>query len=95
MPKNIYWVYGIVLKKESGMNAAEAMKKLADAGIGTRPFFYPMHKQPVFLNNGTVKEGSLPVSEMLSEMGFYLPSGLALSDEDVEHSAKKLREILL
>lgn len=92
--ENIYWVYGIVLKKESGINATEAMKKLAGAGIGTRPFFYPMHKQPVFLKNGTVKEESLPVSEMISEMGFYLPSGLALSDEDVELSAKKLIEIL-
>ena len=92
--ENIYWVYGIVLKKESGINATEAMKKLAGAGIGTRPFFYPMHKQPVFLQNGTVKEESLPVSEMISEMGFYLPSGLALSDEDVELSARKLIEIL-
>lgn len=93
--ENIYWVFGIVLKKESCINAATAMKKLADRGIGTRPFFYPMHKQPVFLKDGTVMEESLPVSEMLSEMGFYLPSGLALSDEDIELSARKLREILL
>lgn len=91
---NIYWVYGVVLKKESGITAETAMKKLSEAGIGTRPFFYPMHKQPVFLNNGTVKDESLPVSEMLSEMGFYLPSGLALSDEDVQRSANALRKIL-
>jgi perosamine synthetase len=91
---NIYWVYGVVLKKESGITAETAMKNLSEAGIGTRPFFYPMHKQPVLLNNGTVKDESLPVSEMLSEMGFYLPSGLALSDEDVQRSANALRKIL-
>ncbi len=92
--ENIYWVYGIVLKETTGMNAAEAMKKLSEMGIGTRPFFYPLHKQPVLLDTGIAKEESLPVSEMLSEMGFYLPSGLALSDDDIVRSANSLIEIL-
>ncbi len=50
--KNIYWVFGILLKEDSGMDAEEAMKKLAENKIGTRPFFYPMHRQPVFKKMG-------------------------------------------
>jgi perosamine synthetase len=45
---NIYWVYGLVLKDTVPFDAQEAMKRLAAEGIGTRPFFYPMNKQPVF-----------------------------------------------
>ncbi len=92
--ENIYWVYGVVLKKETGISAVEAMMNLGKLGIGTRPFFFPLHKQPVFLKSGIAKDETLPVSEMLSEMGFYLPSGLALSDDDITRSANSLIEIL-
>lgn len=92
--ENIYWVYGVVLKKETGLSAVEAMMNLGKLGIGTRPFFFPLHKQPVFLKSGIAKDETLPVSEMLSEMGFYLPSGLALSDVDITRSANSLIEIL-
>lgn len=92
--KSIYWVYGVLLNNSSGMNADEAMKKLAARGIGTRPFFYPLHRQPVLLREGIVSEESMPVSEMLSDMGFYLPSGLALSDDEIVRSANALKEIL-
>ena len=40
--ENIYWVYGIVLEDEAPFDAKEAMWRLAKAGIGTRPFFWPM-----------------------------------------------------
>jgi len=43
--ENIYWVYGIV-SKDVTKNAKWWMQKLANKGIGTRPFFHPMHQQP-------------------------------------------------
>lgn len=76
--ENIYWVYGILLKKEFGVNAKEMMKKLAELNIGTRPFFYPMHLQPVFVKMNLFKDTECPISEYISKFGFYLPSGLAL-----------------
>src|SRR6185295_3669321 len=45
---NTYWVYGVVLKDEVPLDAEEAMKRLAAKGVGNRPFFWPMHEQPVF-----------------------------------------------
>lgn len=50
--ENIYWVYGLVLKSRVPFDADVAMKKLMDLGIGTRPFFYPMHKQLVLQRMG-------------------------------------------
>lgn len=91
---SIYWVYGVVLEKHTGLNAREAMKQLAEKGIGTRPFFYPLHSQPVLIEMGIAGSERLPVAEELGEMGFYLPSGLALKDEEIVSSAEALKAIL-
>jgi len=92
--ENIYWVYGILLKKESGMNAEEIMKILAERKIGTRPFFYPMHRQPVFQKAGLFKNEEYPVSDYLGDYGFYIPSGLGVTDEQISRVSEQLKEIL-
>lgn len=76
--ENIYWIYGVVIKEDIDITAAQAMQALGRKGIGTRPFFWPMHKQPVFEKMGYFRNDSLPVAEMLAEKGFYIPSGLSL-----------------
>lgn len=91
---NIYWVYGIILKDHIPFNAQEAMKKLADEGIGTRPFFYPMHQQPVFKDMGWYQNESYPNAERMTERGFYVPSGLALTPENMQEVSDKLHKIL-
>lgn len=91
--ENHYWVFGIVLNNDVKFNAKEAMKKLAENGIGTRPFFYPMHKQPAFIDMNFTDNISRPISERIYERGFYIPSGLALTDEQIETVAQKIRSI--
>jgi perosamine synthetase len=91
---NIYWVYGIVLKEDVPFDAKEAMLRLGEYKIGTRPFFWSMHEQPVFRKMGLFDNESCPVAEKISRRGFYLPSGLALSDEQIERVVKAVVEIL-
>ena len=92
--ENIYWVYGIVLKDDIPFDAKEAMQKLGKQGIGTRPFFWPMHLQPVLLNKGLFKGEQYPVAERISRRGFYIPSGLALNNSVIEKITKVLQKIL-
>ncbi len=92
--ENIYWVYGLVLKDEIPFDARLAMKKLGELGIGTRPFFCPMHLQPVFRKMGLFENDRHPVSEGLWERGFYLPSGLGLTAADIEEVAEKAKQAL-
>ena len=92
--RNIYWVYGIVLGDEIRFNADEAMKRMAKNGIGTRPFFYPMHKQPVFHKMGLFRDETYPVAEKLADRGFYIPSGLALKDCQMEKVVQVLKEVI-
>ena len=53
--KNIFWVYGLVLLDERLCEAKTAMNLLEESNIGTRPFFWPLHKQPVLKNMGFFK----------------------------------------
>lgn len=91
--ENNYWVYGIVLNDDVKFDAKEAMKKLSEKNIGVRPFFCPMHKQPVFVKMGLTDETIRPISEKLYERGFYIPSGINITTEQIETVAKKIKEI--
>jgi perosamine synthetase len=91
--ENIYWVYGLVLDDEVAMDAREAMRRLADHKIGTRPFFWPMHEQPVFKKMGLFAGEQHPVAERLARRGFYVPSGLALTDEQIGRVGNVVRDL--
>lgn len=92
--ENIYWVFGLVLDRTLAIDAASAMKRLSLNGVATRPFFWPMHRQPVLLNKGWFEQENYPVAENLAEQGFYLPSGLALSEGQMEQVADRVIRIL-
>jgi len=90
---NIYWVFGVVLREDCGMDAEAAMAALAKAGVGTRPFFCPMHLQPVLRRLGLFAGEEYPVAERLYKQGFYLPSGMALRPDQIERAAAALRNL--
>jgi perosamine synthetase len=91
--ENIYWVFGLVISDEIDMTAEDAIKRLADKGIGCRPFFYPMHQQPVLRKMGLFENVSLPVAEKMCRKGFYIPSGMALSDVQMDAVALAVKEV--
>ena len=91
---NHYWVYGLVLGDDVPFDAAKAMALLGGQKVGTRPFFWPMHEQPVFNRLGMFVGESCPVSERIARRGFYLPSGVALTEAQMNRAATALRSIL-
>jgi perosamine synthetase len=92
--ENIYWVYGVVLEDEVPFDATEIMRRLGQQGIGTRPFFWCMHEQPVLQNMGFFDGVSCPIAEKIARRGFYIPSGMALTDEQIEQVVIAVRKIL-
>ena len=90
---NLYWVYGILIKTKKNI-IMEIVKQLNSMGIGTRPFFYPMHKQPILKKLGYFKYDKHPNAEYMSSRGFYLPSGLGMKIEDINIVTKELKNIL-
>jgi perosamine synthetase len=91
---NVYWVYGLVLDDQVPFDAKEAMARLARLGIGTRPFFWPMHEQPVFRKMGLFDGEHYPVAERIARRGFYIPSGMALTDAQMERVASAVTSLL-
>ncbi len=92
--RSVYWMYGVVVSEATGMDAAMVARKLGEHGIETRPFFLGMHEQPVFRRRGWFLNESYPVAERLARQGLYLPSGLALTEKQLEHVVKVLQAIL-
>ncbi|WGR90787.1 DegT/DnrJ/EryC1/StrS family aminotransferase (plasmid) [Bradyrhizobium sp. ISRA443] len=92
--ENIYWVFGVVLDDQVPFDAGEAMRRLAARKIGTRPFFWPMHDQPVFRKMGLFADEIHPNAERLARRGFYLPTGLALTEQQLDRVVAAVREIM-
>jgi perosamine synthetase len=92
--KSVYWMYGIVLGDETGLQATDLADLLLQDAIETRPFFLGMHEQPLFLRQGLFAGERYPVAERLARQGLYLPSGLALTDSQIEAVVGVVRRAL-
>jgi len=88
--KNVYWMYGILLKNWSRVTRDTLRYELANRGIETRTFFIPIHRQPVY--EGWFK-GNYPNSEYLCTNGLYLPSSTSLTEKQVRYVAGTIKEI--
>jgi len=92
--KNVYWVFGIILEDWVPFDAEEAIRRLAEQKVGARPFFWPMHEQPVFRRMELFENDHYLVAERMALRGFYIPSGLGLTDEQMERVATVVRKVV-
>jgi perosamine synthetase len=92
--KNVYWMYGVVLSETIDMEAREFARKLKERGVETRPFFLGMHQQPVLQKRGLFMKEDHPLAECLARRGLYLPSGLALTEEQPKSVSEAVHEAL-
>lgn len=92
--ENIYWTYGIVLDRDIEITNRDIVKLLSEEGIGTRTFFWCMHEQPVYQRRGFFVNESYENAEYLARKGFYIPSGMALTKEQMERVVDKIRSVL-
>ena len=92
--RSVFWMYGVVLSKEIPMDAREFAQKLREHCVDTRPFFLGMHEQPVFHQRGLFVGNEYPVANWLADRGLYLPSGLALTENQVEEVCNAVHEVL-
>ncbi len=86
---NIYWVFGLMAPSKKDKN--EMLKYLTAQRVGTRPFFWCMHEQPVFKDYSFAQQ-KFPVAENMARCGFYIPSGLGITESDLSHVVKTIQE---
>lgn len=80
---NVYWMYNIEVMPSSPVDRNEMMDRLSKQGVETRTYFYPLHEQPV-LSHYSYNQQEFPETTRLSKNGFYLPSGLTLTDKQIK-----------
>lgn len=70
------WFIDVLLE---GVDREALAAKLKERGIGTRPFYPPIHAQVPYAN----VKGLFPVSDDICRRGLWLPSSSFLTDEDI------------
>ncbi len=88
---NVYWMYAILVEEDFPLSKDELRAKLLEKGIDTRDFFYSSASQPI-VQKMVGNQGSFPVSERISQQGLYLPSGLALTQEQLDYVCSCVEE---
>lgn len=84
----IPWMYLIHTK----IPADCIVMALEARGIDCRRYFYPLHKQPCF--NRKYEHLKFPQADNARNYWFYLPSGLTLTEDDIQYVCKYLEECL-
>jgi perosamine synthetase len=87
---NIFWLYSILLDDPAWRNPL--MTELAQAGIETRPLFYPVHVFPMYRQCRT--DAGCEVAGDLSARGINLPTSSYLNEEDIDVITGELRRVL-
>jgi perosamine synthetase len=89
-----YWMNALVLSESVPADAEMLARALSRRGVETRPLFTGLHEQPALTSRGLFAGERYPVTERLSRRGLYLPSGLALDVDAVDHVVDALRASL-
>src|SRR3989339_163821 len=92
--KMVYWMYCIELDNALGIDAETMMRELGKEGIGTRPFFLGLHEQPALHDLDLFKGESYPVTERIARQGLYLPSGMTLTERQIDEVVAAVNKII-
>jgi perosamine synthetase len=92
--RNTYWMFAVRLSQAAKLSRNAVMAALRARGVDSRAFFVPMHRQPVFLREGRYAGERYPVAEELAETGFYLPSGLAITEEQIREVCATVHAVM-
>lgn len=87
--RHAFWTYTILLKESLNITRDQFMAKLLEAGVETRPIFYPMHLMPPYRE----PDGAYPVAEALARRGVSLPSHGLLTEEDIGYIAGSIKTV--
>jgi perosamine synthetase len=90
---NSYWMVSIIVDESAtGLPRDEIMRRLGEAGIDSRPLFYPLHEMPPYQRFAGNRD--FPATDALSAQGFSLPSGVGLTDAEIDYICATLTRMV-
>lgn len=91
--KNVYWMYTVVVEDPFPLSRDMFRIALKEHDIDTRDFFFSCSAQPVS-RKYCGDSGPFPVTEHIAARGFYLPSGLAITQQQIDVVCSAIRDIV-
>ena len=86
----VLWMQTVMLRSGGEAERDAVMRQLDEAGIETRPVFYPMHLLPPYEEDATL----YPNATRCALRGMNLPTHGGLSEADVERICRALETII-
>ncbi|MDD5111442.1 MAG: DegT/DnrJ/EryC1/StrS aminotransferase family protein [Candidatus Altiarchaeota archaeon] len=83
--KSSFWMYSVLVERKFGTGRDTLMKSLSKNGVETRPLLQPINLMPPYRT-----KNRFPVAESLSKRGVSLPSGVDLSERDLEKVCRRV-----
>ncbi len=92
--EHVYWMYAVLVEDTFDLSRDALAKALLERGIDTREFFLPCHSQPACAKASAGRPAECyPVTESIASRGLYLPSGLAITDQQIDRVCECIEEI--
>jgi perosamine synthetase len=87
-----WFVY--VIRLDPAIDRDALVGRLAERGVPSRPYFSPLHLQPLYQERFGFRAGDFPVTERVAASTLAIPFSSRISDEDVELVASALEELV-
>lgn len=89
---NVHWMYAVLVEDPFPLSRDAFRRALQERDIDTRDFFSSCSAQPATRKH-CGEGGHYPVTERIADHGLYLPSGLALTQEQIDTVCHAIRDI--
>jgi perosamine synthetase len=86
-PEGVYnsvWITGLVFGRSHNLTKQDAMAKLAEIGVPSRPFFYPLSSLPAYPGIEERYRTRNPQAYDISARGINLPGALNLTEDQID-----------
>jgi perosamine synthetase len=91
--ESVDW-FVFVVRLDERLDRERIMLELARAGVPSRPYFSPLHLQPLYRSELGHRPGDFPVTERVARSTLALPWSPELTDDQVRYVADQLITIV-
>lgn len=87
----VCWLTSMTLKENAPVGRDDLIAALSKIGIGSRPFFYPMHRMEIYRD---AVRYTYSASEYLGAYGFSLPTYVGITNQEMDIVIGSLKSIV-
>ena len=96
-PEGVYnsvWITALIFGKSHNMSKQDAIDKLAEINIPSRPFFYPLSSLPAYPGQEERYRPLNPQAYDISARGINLPGALNLTEEQIDAVCEGVKQVV-